>query len=667
MARRQCNAEQQGPRGPKGALRTEALVPGRTQPSSEPIMAAGIDELTLLVAPPADWLEDLIQDTKVKFATSPGPEGKLAQIKRLEWLQKVVAAGQSIETSDVGLARYNNINLSIGSILNYAEMGLDIFGRSHNLTTLLAPEYIKSFLDYQVTSINKLEEAQVVLAARESGQSAQLAALRETYTTLDASIRHDEARITSIVRHLDTLQDEIKKMLEELGPTWIEIFEADNAFRVAVARQGGCEFGKIVQFVAIVATVASTGGAALGAVGALTQAVSGVRTLNMQAAGRIPNTITSAGIRSDFQEISRIMSPAGKSISEFRASLADTERQIREYQSASRPSNRVPEVPSDYAKLLANKADFDRELEPFMRLPEAREYRRLMNKFIATMEARNNKIVEHAANLASLQEILVEQDSRRTSAAQIAQMTAAGFDSNISEKVRFLARHLTSMKIFALRQIVDLYRSIEYVSLEARYPVIQSLEGPFLTAALTQAEKDYYEVVSKLGQPLSPTASISVPLETLLSDNDLAALAAGSAVTFAVPSDLEGDPFKVWYAVQTAGIMLKSSDGTPLDREFTLVFENQGRSLVFDERRTPRLFTHAVIVRGNFAQDDRGAVSSHGFVSDDSNRFIGVGPYGPWRILLMAKRPFEPQDLRRASLVFAIRGRTAPISRPSPG
>lgn len=656
-----CALGPQGPRGEKGELRTEERLRGDAQSSLTPSITT-FDRLPSLPAlPPAEWLELVFQDIRLAYARTLDTAGKLTHLRRLEWLQKLTLAARASGLSPREAVRYDSVSLAISGLLGFIELGSDALGQNQNLVTLLSPEHINDVLDSQVRSILLVEEATARIRNSTLDQRERLSTLRSAAVAFDASIRRDQQIIDRIASEIARLKNQIGSLLVALGEVWVEVFQADLEFRQAVARRAGCDFEQVVQCASLIATVVATGGSAVGVLSALGGTVEGIRALN-RGAEAAPN-FSFRQIQADVRAFAGVVRPLGEDIGQLRRSYQELRQAIDSLPAASRPDERVPAVPNDYVKILASKTEFDRTIQPFLGMPEARRYQALMAKFIATAESRNNLIVAHDAKVASLLEVYAEQEMRRTAVQELASTAANTFDARLEKNLVLLERYLGSMKVEALRQLIEVYRAIEYVTLIQARPQLENLEGTFIASAAQQAKTDYHNALGRLGQPIGPPETVRLPLRVLLTPTDLERLAQEQIVTFAVPSDPNVDPFRNWYAVQTVGIAISDTDGRPLRRELELVFENQGRSLVFDEHREQRVFTHLARIRGVYRQDAQGNVLSAGDVLDDDRRFLGVSPYGPWRIRMAAGRGLRLRDLDRVALIFRMRGRVAPLSR----
>ena len=110
------------------------------------------------------------------------------------------------------------------------------------------------------------------------------------------------------------------------------------------------------------------------------------------------------------------------------------------------------------------KTDFDRAIEPYLRLPEARAYKVIMHRYIATAETRNNKILEHDRTVTEIVQIATRVMFERMTVSRLTATTAENFDARLSENLAFLATSLSSLKWQLVRQLVSMEKSLEYMT-----------------------------------------------------------------------------------------------------------------------------------------------------------------------------------------------------------
>lgn len=653
-----------GSAGPAGPSILVSAAAGKAAANGTPKIQQ-VAQPDLPMAPPPLWLSAVFQDIQRQYINAFGNGSPDDCIARLVWLQKIVSVGRqaAIQSSPqkAALAAYDSMTLSIKSLTSNIGLGLDVYGRAQNYVSLIAPDVIQTLLDSQLNDLDKIQAARDAIARKQNVQSDGLSQLNTATDQLNASIVQAQSDLAIAAQRVGELEDEISAGLADLGELWAQLGSSDQTFRKAVEAQAGgnCDFSSIMQCAAIVATVVGTGGAGIALVGAAASAYKGLQQINSKAAA--DPGFSFANIESQFHQIGKDFQPVGSDVDNLKKAYQGIKPALDKLNDTPTPAAGVPGIPSDYAKLVAAKADFDKAVQPYLDLPQAQQYESLMNRFVAVAETRNNKIVEHDATVAKINSIYSTIATRQAGVEQLATITQSTFDASVDQNVNFMDGQLDAIKVSLIRQITDMAKAIQYSTLHKPTISLGDYSPGALRAVTTQIKSDYYSAMGQIGQAPATADHITIPLTSILVGKSWNDFVAGKPVVIAIPSGAKNDPFKSWYGTQTVALTLARSDGTLIPNNIQFQFQHQGRSLIYDIKRTPTVFSHTASVTGLFQHNAAGVMVSDGTLLGDNKRWLGVSPYGPWRIVVQTDTPAGVQALSQAVLTFKICGQVAPI------
>lgn len=633
----------EGPRGDQGAAgpeRSESIpvgipgVAGSIELSEAPALPLG-------VGPPAYWLSGYVHS--IELDALNGSLELCAQ--KMTWIKKVCEeAGAQGRGSQ---AHYLTAMEKVRSIASNIVSGRDVFGRDRSYVPLLTFESLSQHLQLQLNYAHQLEAALVALTADANNQEARrtrvesaLSAMQSANASLEAGIRLDFIKRKN-------LKDEIDNLRKEQDRLWHELEAASIAFQNAVrAKSRGCGFKEIISFAAMAVAVYATGGAAAALAQSSYAAVQQIRSLRVSE--------TSNGLIQQFQEdvaeISTIIEPAGKDFEDFQKSFERAKKAISDYQSHRQTA--TPTTPTidtgDYAKIVADKAAFDREMEKYRGMPEADKYRRLMDTFVSVAQARNLRILEHDSTVRDIWQAWANMRVIQDQVATLVSNTA--FDYDVASIAELVEGMLDQVKWSALNSVSTLARSLEYLSGERPQVNYQDRKVGVIAGTASQVTTLYVQKLLTRPQEATPSTGLSIPLRRLLSPASMKAFLAGEQVSVALAEDEE--IFLHKYGLTTRRVYLDPRLGVG---KFTLLFAHQGRSLMRLRDGSFAAYTH-VVISGTHQVGEGGSLIADGGTGAGGD-FVGVSPYGPWRIQLIVDRA-RAQTFADAVLGFDVQGYT---------
>ena len=342
-------------------------------------------------------------------------------------------------------------------------------------------------------------------------------------------------------------------MRTDLDATWAELGRAAAGFKSAVER-GHCGFDEVLEFGAMVATAYATGGAALAVVAATKTALKESEKYSKNKESLL-TSLSIKDVQADGKQIVGIVQPVVASVEAFREAY----KKAKEALTKTPPPER-PEFGSDYVKLVVDKDKFDKQIEPFLALPEAKNYKSLMQRFVDIAEARNNKVLERDAALSELIGIRQNVQEVEHQFEVISAATSAGWDERVQEVASVYER-------ISRRLAPDMARSILNISASLRMmfpdrPIrLVDLSLTAIKAALLEAIASFERILEAQGQPEFEVRGVNVKMAQVLTRPQIDDFVAGKPVVFSLPRAPGADVFAGFYLVQTLSMAFEDEYG----------------------------------------------------------------------------------------------------------
>lgn len=649
-----------GSKGQSGLPRTEPIPVASPGEKGEYSVHSIADNPRLPVAPRLSWLSQYIHSAEIDYANNELKEC----LAKMHWIANLLGTLEQSSIDGGSDHQYATVRQKLAAMTYFIDNGLDVFGRDRNYVPLTSFSFHRQntheILGYALILENGLKELGLADKTQQIDRKAAQAAIKK----VELIIRNKEQLINADFTAINELQQSIQDLANILNGLWNDLSSVSVDFKNAVSTSaGGCGFDNVLQFGMMVATVVSTAGAGVAVVASVGQAIHGINQLNKAPT---PNGNWFQTMRQDIDTLTKVVKPAGQNIQQFKTAYQSAQKEIDSVFEAKERSASSPGRPSnDYLKLIAKKEDFDREIEPFLNLPEARQYKHLMDLFVSTAETRNNKIVEHDEKITRVFGLWSEIAANRAEMGQIS--ATLEYDFELPIIIDYLDRVLRRIKWDIAQSLTSLARTIEYFSLESVVIPIDDRNVASLNSSMAQVILEYQRVMESFGSSAVEGVGIKVPLADVLTEQQKDAILAGKSAVFSIrpcagvdPKD--PDPFYPRYAVTTLRISLDELPDDLKEHSLTVRFEHLGRSVMRDRNGDIRVYSHQP-VRALFQTNIRGEYVQQGKLLDGSGDYMGVSPYGPWKLQF---RVSDSNHLRKiletAMIVFDVKGRVMPIS-----
>jgi hypothetical protein len=602
--------------------------PGQSgAPRTEPIPTAIDGTAITPTTGSADWntVFDLASNTYISMVLHAAEDdyinlNKPDAVARLVWLKGTLDISSNKAPRDPSFAASRSRTYTL---LRQIQLGVGYYGQYGNYVPLLSADYFEKLLAALNDYGTAIEISYNSYVAQAASGAAKMQALNSARQATDANIAKLRGHLQDLVTAQGQLQQDIKDALVEVNELWAQLFQANANFRAAVEAQSqGCSFVQLMTLAAAIATLVATGGTAIAAIGPAATALEGGDLMGSDG----------KPITSDFAAFTAKVGAvytAGKDTASFVSAFNVVKNQISP---APAQNAGTPTLPSDDAKILTQASDFDRELQPYITLPEAQTYKELMHTFIASAQARNNKILEFNANIAEYDNTVTAIQSLQQQDSDIDTKVAAANDPTIIEAQLFMASANRDSKARIVGALFDLYRAVKYYSLQDSSLRITDFSIATLKSTASSLLDQYSSAREQLGIPPQHFSDKQVRISKYLSGPSMRRFASSGIITFAIADDEE--VFANYSHVLCSRIWVSFAGPAVPPTGFQAAFKNHGRSVLFDDTDKAHTFSH-VTIPVSYELGDDGSITVDGTFAPAGGDYIGVSPYGPWTLRML--------------------------------
>lgn len=570
-----------------------------------------------------------------------------AAVARLQWLDALLGVTPS---NSIFIAQ----KIRLRALARQMSLGLDYYGNYQNFVTLLSPDYYAQLIKQMLEYGRDIEYQYQAYVAADAIASDRIAAFSRTQANVLSNAEGLEASLPQIVQEQQALQETIDGLRDDLSDLWIQLQTAEAAFKAAVkSAGGGCSFEQLVTIGAAVGTLVATGGSAAAAIGPALAALNGPGSPGENG---LPIPDDFSGFK---YEVTTVVT-AGQKIGDFAVAANKVAQSI----TPTADNNSVPALPSDQTKLLAQASDIDKQLQPFLsKFGEARTYQALIHTYVSTAESRNNKILEYNNKRSEYTRTKAQISVVRATAAELQTRIATVKASQIPGATTFMEDAYLQARVSIIRILYEIDRCQRFVTLAppmARFEIGNATIGGLSSVALQQTAS-YHQAQAGFGMGLIALKNRRVGLRDFVSNPDFAKFQDTGVLVFSLPHDRQDSNFYNYSHVLAQQIAFEFR-GLAKNVAFSVVVKHLGRSVMRDGQGTAQVFSHVALAT-TYAVDARGQPGPTGSLTGDSDpsdpqRFVGVSPYGPWKIAVTGLTDEQRSKISDIDVIFDARGRT---------
>lgn len=568
-------------------------------------------------------------------------------LNKLIWSKALISQllrnnpGESLPEKD----RYVLLQRRADTLIDQLRLGLDYFGLPKNFVTLLSVNHYTDLMESVLSYATDIEAEYLAYYQLEQDAEKAKVAFQKAQQIARSQISSKRNEQSRLVDEQQPILAAIERLAEQLNDVWYDLLVAEKEFRSAVELRGrGCDFMQIVSIAAAVATLVATGGSAAPAIALAWDAVQ-KKPLKYDDGSAVADDFKG------FKYKVNVVAKAGDTVQSFVKAFDEVKDKL-----APKPAegSDVPALPSDEAKILASAESIEKQLKPFLGIGEARRYDALIRAFVATAEARNNKILEYNNLLLRWQQLgdEIETISRDSNAAQ--DEFSLTNDPFVAEAANFMEKAWLDSKAALVRLLHQLNQAIRFYSLTEQDLTIEDFSVGALKARQLLLLDTYTQRMAEFGAEPANIQDKKIDIMNLIPTKMLEEFRKSGRVFVAIDPNHQDLAWLSFALATKVSLELEDSMGPALDLQAS--FTHEGRSLIFDRSGRSHTFSHVPV---SIPYERKGGtVVVDGSIAGGQTGYVGLSPYGPWTIQVWQTDPGMLARFKKISLVFSGKGRS---------
>ncbi|HEX8266217.1 MAG TPA: hypothetical protein VF596_12475 [Pyrinomonadaceae bacterium] len=441
--------------------------------------------------------------------------------------------------------------------LNRMSVGLDYYGQPKNYVPLVDLESYKNDVEKLLDISDKLKTAYDNYYTAGENRDAQRTALTAAINKAQEVIADLQNEVNDTDRFAEEASRKFQGLTQSLLSQEQDIFLADTTFQNAVKKQsGGCNLIDTITFVASVVAVA------YGAYGATASLINSVKNL--------------ASATSSLPDIVKNLKEVGKNLNEARDAYQSVKDKLANH--------------SNDTKLVATLDDFEKILKPFMDMPEAQKYKKILELYVDTARTRNQTIIDFTSLKLKREAIAAEIALRQAEIIRVESTKALDYDPGLVEMSIFMEKLYSETLINLTRLIYQEYKALDYWALtitdfKVTNQTLEDLRG--IHGNLIIEEKKAAENRNRDTQQWS--------VKIIISDTDFPAefkkLRKTGKMNFTIPVT-HPDFNKGWFAITAKEVMVRLPKAKTDDNVLSITLTHSGQARFIDPDRHIIEFSH---------------------------------------------------------------------------
>jgi hypothetical protein len=571
--------------------------------------------------------------------------------QQLIWLRELAVAatkrfegGGSIEGMDAADAVVAG-NRS-AALLRQLQLGLDYYGRPAGYVPLLSFSYYNTQFKQVIENCEKIE--QTYLDYRQASNDINKVRTSTAVAISQAGLTAQAIRlnIEALQKQILDLDNQIELLKIELDKIWVELYAADQAFKSAVAKQrAACTFGKVVAFVVAAAAVAQGGGAAA------TGIIGAVQNLGVEH----PTDADGKPITGDFARVKYYLAPFGqvaKNAQEFLDAFNNLQNVI------APQGTETPTIPNDQAKLLVDRDAFDKEIEPYLGLPEAQRYKELMHRFLDVAGSRNQKIVEYNSLYAVLYGSMARLEALEKSVADVQSALARSVNPAVPIYALFFEDGLRRARDLAVYLLYQGSAALNYLSGTNDQVEIRDLNSAALRVASNELLRKLTTYKEQSQIPEQKLTNVALRLEKIVSARALDECRKTGVLTFTLRQDSEEvrQFINGLSLLRVSRLVVEAPELLSQGKRFNVQVFHHGNSELRDIYGRRQQYSHLPIVAINVF-DGSGNANAFAELRDTTKDYVGVSLLGSWTIRFLFPKNADGSPSINLSAIKSLRFR----------
>lgn len=490
------------------------------------------------------------------------------------------------KATDTLAPEFAALNQSVQSLIRQIGLGLDFFGNPLNHVPLVSLGYYQQAIPVLLSLGRDIENIYTQYTEWVKDQKKQ-------YRAFDDSIAKGKQVLERFQKGIDQSKDDLAQtntaiiqLTAEQENQYRVVLAAEETFKHAVEEKSKCNFEDVLKFLGCIISIAADGFD-------IFDAIKNIR-----------------GLAKGLEVESHIMQEV-RTISEQIDDMRDNFKAIKDLNRPGAP---------DTAKLIMEQEKFEKALEPYMDMPEAQDYKKQVDDYIAVVQSRNAKLLSYTSTLAAIANYNAKLIQKQKEIDRILSDEASIADPTLSPYRTFVQGLYQDFKLMCLKYLYQENQAYKYWSLQAH---------PFSVADTTFAELDNFhgdiqgKIIDYINMVFSPHQPFkTVNLVTSADDPDRAKQFAQfkdrGTMTFQIPTDAGN--YLGWSDIMATGFTVYlpgAVTSAPNNRLYVQLW-HQGRAVMFDQKGGRHDFSHEQVL----------SVYQYEMQKDPSGQFVPVGVAG---------------------------------------
>jgi hypothetical protein len=319
--------------------------------------------------------------------------------------------------------------------------GLDYYGHYPNYVPLTSLKVYEEAIDSMIPLADDIEDSHREFSDKNRDDKQKALSIKHAASSLELKKSQLKDQSSQLSDEANITAHQIKQLSIEKQSLDGRLRSAQASFISAVQNQASCDFGDVLTAAAAVASIASGVGAIVGGVAAL---------------GSAKGMIDASNSLKEWKETGQYLAKHFEVVGGGLSSISEGYEVIKGYLEGN----------SDAAKLIVAESDFEAEIEPYLDLPEARQYLKLMRAFLCVVKIRNSKIIELDSKYTRMLEIESELSSLELEIRNTKGRLIEVFNPRLAEHVIFFEKAVSRTKADLIRSIIMAHKALSYWSLK---------------------------------------------------------------------------------------------------------------------------------------------------------------------------------------------------------
>lgn len=511
--------------------------------------------------------------------------------------------------------------------LSQLDRSLDYFGRSRDYVSLVSLGHYAQYIELQLNLAQKVEDEYLKYLDASADQAAQKRAMLGAISSATLAIQRSQSNIRQLVAESRDLEAALAHLDLSVEQTQEEVEKADKAFQDAVADRADCSFLDVLRAMVNVIVI---GANAYASVLAISESLDAIEKLKDD---------DNAGLIKQLQIVGKELQSLPTAYGKIKDMIDD----------ATHPNS---------AKIIMTEEEFNETIAPYNQMPEAREYKLLVNRFFRIVKARNTVVLKYDATtrMRALAEVELKQSEQAL--AELRNAQASSVNPALPAVAARLNRLHRQVRQELTRALFEEIRALEYWGLaEVDVNILpRSIAELGMTHSTVLAETMRQRETIGRAQPFG-RALAPVDIELRQSDDpeSFERFRQSGLLIVEIPLDAAG--FAGMRHVLVDQVTARIDGAKTGDGWLRVRMLHNGSAKIRDRAGRDWSFSHLPVPAAYHYSLSSPDVQLDGNLAWEQSVYSGVSPFASWSIIVdKSDNPkLNLKDVKKITLSFAGR------------